>query len=125
MGKEFFCSFFTNLEHFHLSKTREKAMIELDGILTYRSQEDKEMYETYSWENNHQFFDHYLHTTCFDETGCDGEIMTFPEVKEEIIRCMKQGNYQKQIILTMALSEMSDEAQRGKEEETIFWYSYC
>ncbi len=126
MGKDFFCSFFTNLEHFHLSKTRGKAMIEVDGFPMYRTREDKEMYEKYNWENNPQFFDHYLHTTCFNETGWDGDVMTFPEVKEEILKCMDQGSYQKQIVLTMVLAEMSNETpEGGKEEETIFWYSYC
>lgn len=125
MGKDFFCNFFTNREHYALSLTREKDVIELDGFPMYRCREDKEMYEKYNWESNHEFFDHYLGCTCFDQTGWDGDVMTFPEVKKEILKCMEVGNYQKQIILTMIMKEMSRKALDGKEEETIVWYCYC
>lgn len=125
MGKDFVCKFFTNREHYDLSRTREKDMIYVDRQLRYKTPEDREKYEKYYWDDTNRFYEHYMNCDLLDPTGDEGKIMTFSEVKQEIIESMKEKNYEKQLILTMILVEMSEKSFDGEEEKSIFWYSYC
>ena len=127
MGKQFWCKFYQNMEHYQLSKTRGEDMIYEHGNEKYKDEETEKKYSKYIWDDHSWYDEHYLNCDLFEPT--EGEIMTFSEVKEEIKKCVDEQKYRKQVILAMILHEMfmaseDDDGSTPTEEKTIFWYSY-